>query len=93
MLNIYISLLIVNDIVCVKNNTIKKIKCQMHFRLRELASPSNSPLYPNIDINDDTLNQSLFCFEKYEKSKYISSYYVTCNVKNCIIRIFFVDAL
>ena len=65
----------------------------MRFRLRELASPSNPPLYPNIDINDHTLNYSLSCFEKYEKSKYILSYYVTCNVKNCIIRIFFVDAL
>ena len=26
----------------------------MHFRLRELASTSNPPLYPNIDISDDT---------------------------------------
>ena len=55
----------------------------MHFRLRELASPSNPPLYPNIDINDDILSQSLSCFAKYVKSKYISSYYVTCNVMNC----------
>ena len=29
-----------------KNNS----KYQMHFRLRELASPSNPPLYPNINI-------------------------------------------
>ena len=36
-------------------------------------TPSNPPLYPNIDINDDILSQSL----------YISSYYVTCNVMNC----------
>ena len=55
----------------------------MHFRLRELASPSNPPLYPNIDINDDILSQSLSCFAKYVKSKYMSSYYVTCNVMNC----------
>ena len=34
-------------------------KYQMHFTLRVLASPSNSPLYPNININDDTLSQSL----------------------------------
>ena len=54
----------------------------MHFRLRKLASPSNSPLYPNIDINDDILSQSLSCFAKYVKSKYLSSYYVTCNIKN-----------
>ena len=44
-----------------KNNS----KYQMHFRLRELASPSNPPLYPNIDISDDILNQSLSCFAKY----------------------------
>ena len=55
----------------------------MHFRLRELASPSNPPLYPNIDISDDILSQSLSCFAKYVKSKYISSYSVTCNVKDC----------
>ena len=34
-----------------KNNS----KYQMHFRLRELASPSIPPLYPSIDINDDIL--------------------------------------
>ena len=62
-----------------KNNS----KYQMHFRLRELASPSNPPLYPNIDISDDILSQSLSCFAKYVISKYISSYYVTCNVKDC----------
>ena len=62
-----------------KNNS----KYQMHFRLRELTSPSNPPLYPNIDISDDILSQSLSCFAKYVKSKYISTYYVTCNVKDC----------
>ena len=56
---------------------------QMHFRLRELAFLSNPPLYPNIDISDDILSQSLSCFAKYVKSKYISSYYVTCIVKDC----------
>ena len=38
----------------------------MHFRLRELASPSNPPLYPNIDINDDILSQSLSCVANSE---------------------------
>ena len=28
-------------------------KYQMHLRLRELAFPSNPPIYPLIDINDD----------------------------------------
>ena len=54
----------------------------MQFKLRELASYSNPPLYPNIDINDDILSQSLSCFAKYVKSKCISLYYVTCNVMN-----------
>ena len=53
-----------------KNNS----KYQMQFRLRELASSSNPPQYPNIDISDDILSQSLSCFAKYVKSKYISSY-------------------
>ena len=56
----------------------------MHFKLRELPSPSNPPLYPNIDINDDILSHAVTVwFRKFVKSKYISSYYVTCNVKNC----------
>ena len=67
------------DVILKKNN----YKYQMHFRLRELASPSNPPLYLNIDINDDILSQSLSCVAKYVQSKYISSYYVTCNVMNC----------
>ena len=63
-----------------KNNS----KYQMHFRLRELANPpSNPPLYLNIDISDDILSQSLSCVAKYVQSKYISSYYVKCNVKDC----------
>ena len=62
------------DVSLKKNNS----KYQMHFRLRKLASPSNPPLYPNIDISDDILSQSLSCFAKYVKSKYISLYYVTC---------------
>ena len=40
--------------------------------------------YTNIYINDNILSLSLSCFAKYVKSKYISAYYVTCNVKNCI---------
>ena len=43
-------------------------KYQMHFRLHELASPSNPPLYPNIDRSDDILSQSLSCFAKIRKN-------------------------
>ena len=35
------------------------------------------------DVSDDILSQSLSCFAKFVRSKYISSYYVTCNVKDC----------
>ena len=41
------------DVNLKKNNS----KYQMHFRLRELASPSNPPLYPNIDISDDIIKK------------------------------------
>ena len=41
------------DVILIKNNS----KYRMHFRLRELASPSNTPLYPNSDMNDDILSQ------------------------------------
>ena len=40
----------------------------MHFRWRELACPSNLPLYRNIDISDVILSQSMSCFAKYVKS-------------------------
>ena len=40
-------------------------------------------LYIQTFICDYVISQSLFCFAKYVKSKYISSYYVTCNVKDC----------
>ena len=33
-------------------------KYQMHYRLRELASPSNPPHFPPLLINEDTLNKS-----------------------------------
>ena len=37
----------------------------MHLRLRELASPFNPPLYPNIDISDDILSQYLVSQNTY----------------------------
>ena len=35
-------------------------KYQMHLRLRELAIPSNSPIYPLIDINDEVNHFLIF---------------------------------
>ena len=47
-------------------------KYQMHFRLRELANPSNPPLYPNINIDNDVTTKSLTGFPKHIKSKFLS---------------------
>ena len=44
----------------------------MHRTLRDLASPGNSALYPNIQINDDTLGTSYKTFSIYLKSQYIN---------------------
>ena len=38
-------------------------KYQMHYRLRELASPSNPPHFPPLIINEDTLNNLLMVFQ------------------------------
>ena len=47
-------------------------KYQMHFRLRELANPSNPPLYPNMMYPNDVTTRSLTGFSKHIKSKFIS---------------------
>ena len=60
-------------------------KYQMHLRLRELAFPSNPPIYPLIDINDDTLSKSLSYFSGYIKSMFTSSYNIECNIVNCYV--------
>ena len=39
----------------------------MHRTLRELVSPENSKLYPNIQINDNTLGTSYNAFSIYLK--------------------------
>ena len=44
----------------------------MHFRLRELANPSNPPLYPNMMYPNDVTTRSLTGFSKHIKSKFIS---------------------
>ena len=57
----------------------------MHLRLRELAIPSNPPIYLLIDINDDTLSKSLSYFSGYIKSMFTSSYTIECNIDNCYV--------
>ena len=57
----------------------------MHLRLRELAFPSNPPIYLLIDINDDTLSKSLSYFSDYIKSMFTSSYNIECNIVNCYV--------
>ena len=61
-------------------------KYQIHFRLRELASPFNPSLYQNIDVSDDILSQSLSCFAKYVKLFYHTMLHVTLiTVRHVII--------
>ena len=55
-------------------------KYQMHFRLRELANPSNPPLYPNINIDNDVTTRSLTGFSKHIKSKFLSGYSLHCDI-------------
>ena len=58
-------------------------KYQMHFRLRELANPSNPPLYPNINIDNDVTTRSLTGFSKHIKSKFLSGYPLHCDIGEC----------
>ena len=58
-------------------------KYQMHFRLRELANPSNPPLYPNISIDNDVTSRSLTGFSKHIKSKFLSGYSLHCDIGEC----------
>ena len=60
-------------------------KYQIHRILPELASPGNSALYPNIQINDDTLATSYKTFSIYLKSQFVNIYRVECNIANCFI--------
>ena len=60
-------------------------KYQMHRTIRELASPRNSAPYPNIQINDDTLDTSYKAFSMYLKSEFVNFYGVACNLANCYV--------
>ena len=60
-------------------------KWQMHRTLRELASPGNSELYPNIHINDETSGISYRAFSMYLKSQFVNLYRVACNLANCFV--------
>ena len=51
----------------------------MNYRLRDLANPSRSLLYPIVHIDGNTLSQSLTEFSKYLKSQFILSYSFHCN--------------
>ena len=55
----------------------------MHFRLRELANPSNPPLYPNINIDNDVTTISLTGFSKHIKSNFLSGYSLHCDIGEC----------
>ena len=60
-------------------------KYQMHLRLRELANPSNPPLYPPMLINVNTLNLSAQRFSDYLKTEVIKSYIDVCIMNDCYV--------
>ena len=60
-------------------------KYQMHLRLRELANPSNPPLYPPMLINVNTLNMSAQRFSDYLKTEVIKSYIDVCIMNDCYV--------
>ena len=60
-------------------------KYQMHRTLRDLASHGNSVLYPNIEINDYTLDTSYKTFLIYLKSQFVNIYQVACPIANCFV--------
>ena len=58
-------------------------KYQVYFKLRELANPSNPPLYPNINIDNDVTTRSLTGFSKHIKSNFLSEYSLHCDIGEC----------
>ena len=78
-----------NDLIC-----LPAIRCEfgatnakylMHLKLRELANPSNPPLYPPILNNVDTLNKSAHRFSGYLKTKVIKSYVDVSIMNDCYV--------
>ena len=59
----------------------------MHFRLRELANPSNPPLYPNINIDNDVTTRSLTGFFKHIKSNFFHDTLCTAILGNVMLAI------
>ena len=60
-------------------------KYQMHLRLRELASPPDTPEYPPIEISEATLGTSVRCFSNYLKTQFVRSYSNLCNINDCFV--------
>ena len=60
-------------------------KYQMLLRLRELANPSNPPLYLLMLINVNTLNMSAQRFSDYLKTEVIKSYIDVCIMNDCYV--------
>ena len=60
-------------------------KYQMHLRLRELASPPDTPEYPPIEISEAALGTSVRCFSNYLKTQFVRSYSNWCNINDCFV--------
>ena len=58
---------------------------QTHLRLRELANPSNPPLYLPMLINVNTLNMCAQRFSDYLKTEVIKSYIDVCIMNDCYV--------
>ena len=60
-------------------------KYQMHRTFCDQASHGNSVLYPNIQINNDTLGTSYTTFSIDLKSQFVNIYQVACTTANCFV--------
>ena len=59
----------------------------MHLRLRELASPLDTPEYPSIEIPEATISrhQSVSCFSNYLETQFARSFSNMCNITDCFV--------
>ena len=78
-----------NDLTCLPAIRCKigamNSKYQMQSWLRELANPSNPPLYPPMLINVKTRNMSAQRFSNYLKTEVIKSYIDVCIMNDCYV--------
>ena len=62
-------------------------KYQMHLRLREVASPPDTPEFPPIEISEATLGTPVRRFPNYLKTQFVRSSSNLCNINECLYSI------